>query len=173
MKVILLFLGIALMQSSLRANEPIVVSKLPEFETATDWAKALSRRYPSFKLIHSSESKTIWLVLFRTAENNLVWCEKNNGLGSGTKSIQNMDGKSIITAYDPSNDRERPMAGRNFRTEFKIFYDKGWNIYSRDDGSLFGLVQPPPKKIRVQYTFRPKSGGEAIKFNEVIDFLGK
>jgi hypothetical protein len=174
MKLILLFLLFALMRSNTEANEPIVVSRLPEFETATEWAQDLQRRYPSFKLIHSSEVKGIWLVLFRTAENNLVWSEKRIGenLGSGSRSIQDLEGNSIVLGdYDSTNDREKPATSKNFRTDFKIFRENGWDVYSRDDGSLIGLVQPAPKEFKLHYTFRPKGGGEVIIFDELIELL--
>ena len=175
MNLIVLFLIICLVGSSVGGSEPIVVPKLPEFETVTGWAEDLQSRYPSFELIYSSEKNGIWLVLFRTAENNLVWSEKRSDeiiLGSGSRRIRDLKGNSILVVdYDPANDREKPHTRKNFRTDFKIIHENGWDVFSRDDGSLIALVQPPPKEFKFHYTFRPKGGGEAIIFDELVKFL--
>lgn len=175
MKLIALLLITCLVGTFSEAAEPIVVSELPEFGTVAEWTQDLQNRYPSFELLYSGERSGIWLALFRTAENNLVWSEKRMGerLGSGSRSIRDGDGNSILLGeYDPANDRERPHTRLNFRTDFKIFHDNGWDVFSRDDGVLLGIVQPSPKEFRFLYRFKPRSGGgETIVFDERIRFL--
>lgn len=175
MKAIPLLLGISLLAASVHSSEPIVVSKLPEFKTASEWAADINKHRPSFTLLHVLEKKEVWLAFFRTKENNLVLSEKyltHPGNTSGTRSITDSMGKSLVLSdYDASRDREVPtQGGRSYTTDFKIVHENGWDIYSRDDGLLIALKQPVPQAFRFRKIVKPHDGRKPIVVDEVIDF---
>ena len=175
MKPILLALSLAGMTCTLSAKDPIEVSQLPEFATAAEWARDLQSRRPSFTLAHVAETEWKWFAVFWTVEKHLVWCERAVGerpAGRGSRSITGPDGKSLLAkhSHDPAHDRERPESGRNFQTPFKISLANGWEIRTRDDGSLISLIQPLPPKVRIRYQFRSADGRETTVLDEVFDF---